>query len=97
MPVTPQDIADSITPAEKMVKASLTGMIDAELIRQRFQGPHTFELGLNTTSLTEGVRSAIVRAYSAHWRNPRIVRDDTSGVWVFKLEALGAPAIDEGW
>ena len=44
-------------------------------------------------------RSAIVRPYVAHWRNPRIVQErHEQGEWVFYLEAIGTPLDEqEGW
>lgn len=91
--VTPQDIAEIMTPAERLAVFSQIDKINSELIRQRFQGPDSFRLPL-AESLTEAARNAIVRPYIAHWRNPRIVLEDQ--MWVFYLEAIGAP-LEEGW
>ncbi len=94
--VTPQDIAEIMTPAEQMAVFSQIDRINSKLIRQRFAGPETFRLPL-PGALTEGARKAIVRPYLAHWRNPRIVEErHDQGDWVFCLEALGAP-VEEGW
>lgn len=96
--VTPQDIAEIMSPAERMAVQSQIGMINTQLIHQRFAGPESFRLPLHG-SLTEGARSAIVRPYVAHWRNPRIVQErHEQGEWVFYLEAIGTPLDEqEGW
>ena len=91
--ITPQDIAESISPAEELVVAMNVAMINAELIRQRFQGPETFELYL-ADNLTVGAQKAIAKPYLGHWHNPRIVRRLEGGVnlgWWFMLEAVRAP------
>ena len=91
--VTPQDIAESITPAETLVVESNVAYINAELLRQRFQGPGVFEVYL-AGNLTEAARKAIIKPYVGHWRNPRIERTSYGGVdmglW-FRLESIDAP------
>lgn len=80
---TPLDIEESLQPGERLVVTSMVDMINAELIRQRFQGPESFRLPL-VENLTEGARKGIVKVYVADWINPRIVREDV--VWVFYLD-----------
>lgn len=80
---TPTDIEEAIQPGERLAVTSMVTMINAELIRQRFQGPDSFRLPL-AEHLTDGARREIVKVYVADWINPRILRED--GMWVFYLD-----------
>ena len=91
--VTPSDIEAIITPMEQLVVQMAVGKINAELLRQRYEGPDPFELYI-ADHLTPGVIREIEKPYLKHWRNPRVVQRDSPGqdteFW-FVLESFNRP------
>ena len=76
--VTPSDIESIVSPMEQLVVQMAVSKINAELLRQRYEGPDPFELYI-ADHLTPGAIRAIEKPYVGHWRNPHIVQRDTTG------------------